>query len=135
MASILVVDDERGIREIAVRALVHHGHDAMAVSGGRAALGVVSDDHFDVILSDIHMPEGDGIELIRALRSRGIKARIIAMTGALHDLSIDLHRVWGSHGADEVIAKPFRIAELLQLIDRLVPAKDRYRSRPPEMVG
>lgn len=114
MARILVADDEESLRHFLSRALQARGHEVTAVGAGTEALDALSQARFDLLLSDVVMPELDGIAL--ALRvSRDYPALpIIMMTGFMsakaraEDLSTLVRRV---------VPKPFTLEEICRYVD------------------
>jgi two-component system, cell cycle response regulator CpdR len=81
MARILVVDDEEGIRTFLQILLKRAGHDVLAVASGREALSACRSDEFDVLLSDVTMPEIDGHELVRWVAAVSPYIKPILMSG------------------------------------------------------
>lgn len=115
MATLLLVDDEVSIRELLGEFLVSRGHRVVAVGHGREALAWLrrSGEMPEVILTDIAMPEMDGLELIAALRDLLPRVPVIAMSGSTTGGYLDLAcRL----GAQAVLAKPFRFQELERLL-------------------
>ena len=78
---ILVVDDDPAVRRTIASLLEIIGFHVIGVEGATAALALIASDRPDAILTDIHMAEGDGIELINAVRDQDLKIPIIAMSG------------------------------------------------------
>ncbi len=111
-ASILVVDDDRDVREILARALRAAGYDVCTAPDGRRALDAVARREIDLVIADLRMPELDGLSLVRELRA-GHDARdpaIILMSG-FDDRAA---RIGGFElGADDFVAKPIDTRELL----------------------
>lgn len=114
---VLVVEDDPDVRAALTRALSFEGYDvAIAEDGGRALEAVVGDPP-DVIVLDVMMPFVDGLETCRRLRARGDETPILMLT-ALGDVS---DRVDGlDAGADDYLAKPFALEELLARIRALL---------------
>ena len=110
---VLIVDDDRVLRSTLVEQLRAEGGfepiEAATAEAAMAALGV-PDARFDAILLDIALPDGDGRDLCASLRRQGVKVPIIMLTGA--DGEADVIRGLDA-GANDYIAKPFRIGELL----------------------
>jgi two-component system, OmpR family, response regulator MprA len=111
---VLVVDDERAIREMLAINLEHRGFEVRSTADGCAALAETRAWRPDAILLDAVLPKIDGITLLAELR-RITEAPILMVTGrnALADRVAGLQR-----GADDYIGKPFEMAELLARIDR-----------------
>lgn len=106
---VLVVDDDRAVRDSLVTALGRDGYDVLAADGGRSALAQVSSEALDAIVLDVAMPEPNGLEVCRQLRSRGDRTPILMLTA--RDLVED--RVAGlDAGADDYLIKPFALIEL-----------------------
>jgi DNA-binding response OmpR family regulator len=121
---ILVVDDEvRLTRQIAA-ALTEAGHDSTVVYNGEAAIDKPAQTSFDLIILDIGLPDLDGLEVLRRLRSRHVASRVLILTarGEVKD------RVTGLQlGADDYLAKPFAMQELLARVRAL---GRRYSEEP-----
>lgn len=81
MARILLVDDNADVRTGMRRALVRLGHEVVAAADGREALRALEGDPCELVITDINMPEMDGIELILALSERWPKVPVIAISG------------------------------------------------------
>ena len=115
--NVLVVEDDPDVRTALTRALSFEGYEvAIAEDGGRA-LEAVRQNPPDVIVLDVMMPFVDGLETCRRLRARGDETPILMLT-ALGDVS---DRVDGlDAGADDYLAKPFSLEELLARIRALL---------------
>jgi len=122
---VLVVDDDRAVRESLRRSLEFNGYDvALAEDGAQALAGIGTADP-DVVVMDVMMPRLDGIETTKALRSAGNDVPILVLTA--RDAVGD--RVEGlDAGADDYLTKPFALQELLArlraLLRRVVPQGD-----------
>lgn len=114
MARILLVDDEPMLRETLRIALSGAGHAVTVAQDGKAALAVLAKDaSFDVVVTDILMPETDGLEMIMRLRKDSGHVRIIAMSGGGRTRNMDMLDFASSFGADAVLAKPFLPKQLI----------------------
>jgi two-component system response regulator MprA len=106
---ILVVDDDAAVRRSLATALGRDGYDVVSADGGGAALAETSHATLDAIVLDVAMPDPNGLEVCRRLRSRGDQTPILMLTA--RDLVDD--RVAGlDAGADDYLIKPFALAEL-----------------------
>jgi two-component system response regulator MprA len=106
---ILVVDDDAAVRRSLATALGRDGYDVVSADGGGAALAQTSLASVDAIVLDVAMPDPNGLEVCRRLRSRGDRTPILMLTA--RDLVDD--RVAGlDAGADDYLIKPFALAEL-----------------------
>lgn len=119
MARILVVDDDASMRAL-VKKILLPDHEVVEAAGGEEALGVCRAHGADIVITDIIMPDRDGIETILEIRDRWPDTRIVAMSGGG---AIDPdERLADARllGADEVLRKPFGTAQLRQTIDYLL---------------
>ncbi len=112
---ILVVDDEESIREVVATMLETQGYRCTAVSNGRAALQHLEKDSLDLVLSDMVMPEMDGLKLLEWLRGHNDDIPIIMVT-AMHDLATALEAI--RRGAYDYILKPFEKDQLFLSVRR-----------------
>ncbi len=106
---ILVVDDEEAIREVVSTLLETQGYSCTVCSNGRLALDAFRKDSFDLVLSDIVMPEMDGLKLLAELRTDDPDVPVIMVT-AMHDIAIALEAI--RSGAYDYILKPFEKDQL-----------------------
>ena len=116
---ILVVDDERAVRESLRRALELEGYDVELAADGREALDVLESDgqQPDAVLLDVLMPEVDGLEVCRRLRRAGSRLPVLMLTARAEVEN----RVEGlDAGADDYITKPFALEELLARLRALL---------------
>ena len=112
---VLVVDDERGARMALEVPLRLSGYDVTAATCGREALTLGAGKRFDVVLTDIYMPDINGLEVVREFRRLSPDTKVIAVT-AQGSLEIALQAI--QEGAFDFIAKPFNIDEVLALVSR-----------------
>ena len=119
-ARLLIVDDDIQIGVSLVLLLRRHGYVADNVRNGRLALNYLSRHRVDIIVSDIFMPDYDGLELLRALHRVSPRPRLVAMTGNDHPTMPDMLRVAVQLGAERTIRKPFEADQLLQILDEMI---------------
>ena len=111
-ASVLVVDDEVGMRDTLTEILTDAGYRVRAAGDGRAALDRLREDHFDVVLMDVRMPGMDGVTTLEKIGPP--PPPVIMMTAyALED---QLRRAVASK-AYAVVHKPFGVPHLLRLVE------------------
>jgi DNA-binding NtrC family response regulator len=115
LEQILVVDDEEAIREVVSTMLESKGYRCTAVSNGRAAQEQVKRSTPDLVLSDMIMPEMDGIRLLDWLREYDPEIPVIMVT-AIHDISTALEAI--RRGAYDYILKPFEKDQLFLGVGR-----------------
>jgi len=112
---VLVVDDEEAIREVVTTLLEAQGYHCVACGNGRIALDAFRNDTFDLVLSDIVMPEMDGLKLLSELRMDDPDVPVIMVT-AMHDIAIALEAIRA--GAYDYILKPFEKDQLYLSVRR-----------------
>jgi DNA-binding NtrC family response regulator len=120
--SILVIDDEPALREILSRVLVDAGHRVTGAGNGMEASKALAAETFDVVLTDVIMPEKDGMQVISELRKKFPGTRIIAMSGGGHVSRDQYLKIAKGLGAHAVLEKPFANQQLLATIEGLVPS-------------
>jgi two-component system chemotaxis response regulator CheY len=119
MTRILAVDDSASMREMVRIALSAAGFEVTQAVDGQQALDLARQSTFDLVLSDVNMPEMDGIELIRALRAEsGYRHTPILMLTT--EASLDRKREGKEAGATGWIVKPFEPAELVATMKRVL---------------
>ena len=117
MGRVLLVEDDQGVRESLARALQFEGYEVTTAENGQVALTMMDGDAPDAMVLDVMMPEVDGLEVARRLRSRGDGTPILMLT-ARHEVS---DRVAGlDAGADDYVVKPFSLDELLARLRALL---------------
>jgi signal transduction histidine kinase len=118
---ILVVDDEANVREMVSKIVDLIGHEAVTTGSGREALEILKNEPFGIMITDIRMPEMDGFELMKAVRSHFPETYIICMTA--HGGSYTYTDVVGV-GATDYISKPFTIDEMRAKLSRVIREKN-----------
>jgi CheY-like chemotaxis protein len=120
MASIIVIEDDPGVRRVLLCTLQNAGHAVYAVDNGRDGLRAVTERHPDVVVTDIVMPDSDGLEVIRLLRSDHPGVRIIAISGGgmiCRTTYLELARLLGAH---LTLQKPVLPSDLVRAVEDLV---------------
>lgn len=116
MPSILLVDDDALVREALHKTLVRAGYDVEDASGGTAALQAYQRQPRDLVITDIIMADGEGLDTIRALRKLDAHVKIIAMSGGGGGKAADYLNLAAKFGAARVLAKPFSGTEVLAVV-------------------
>ncbi len=120
--AILIVENEASNRILIERVLSTRGYRCISATNGQEALDILDREHVDLILTDLSMPVLDGYRTTQLIRSRPHLATvpIVAVTAyALSDEGEAAKRI----GCTEYLTKPFKPRQLLELVDRLLPAK------------
>lgn len=127
MKKILIVDDDLTLRRILHNSLEQRGYQVISVGSGKDALARFSQDVPDIIVSDVSMPEMDGFEFCRQLRSQPSGKLIpFIFLSAKNELN---DRVQGhTIGADNYLTKPFEMKELLANIEALIERSRRVHA-------
>jgi len=117
---ILLVEDEKLIREGYKKLLELKGYQVTGATDGKKAIEELNHNNYDLIITDIQMPEMDGIEMISILEKRDILKKVIVIT-AYHDFGDDdlFHKLIKS-GVAGTLHKPFTLSELLQIIEKVI---------------
>ncbi len=115
MATVLVVDDDRDIRELVAMKLKLDGIEVLEAANGRIALDVLEQHHVDLVVLDLMMPVMDGIEACRAIREREEWKNLPIIMLTARAQSDDVELGFGI-GATDYVAKPFSPRELLSRV-------------------
>lgn len=117
MFKVLVVEDDRELRELFCRVLTRHGYIALEAGNGEEALNILDEEFIDVIISDIMMPVMDGYELVRSLREADISIPVLMITAK--DAFADMERGFLS-GTDDYMVKPVNVNEMVLRVGALL---------------
>ncbi|MCX5864800.1 MAG: response regulator [Deltaproteobacteria bacterium] len=120
MARILLIDDNYMVRESLTMLLTKAGHEVRTAENGRLALQLYQSLVFDLVITDIVMPEMDGLELIQEMKQRYPQVKIIAISGGGRCSPQDYLEIAGVLGVSSTIAKPFANQELLSRIEEVL---------------
>jgi CheY-like chemotaxis protein len=118
--SILVVDDEPGIRELLCLMLEAAGHTVVSAEDGIQAPKVLAAQPVQVVITDLLMPERDGLEFITEIRKKFPAVKIIAMSGGGHIARDSYLRIAKNFGAHVLLEKPFSQSGVLGAIDAVL---------------
>ncbi len=120
MANIILAEDDASMRSFLVRAIEKAGHQVVAVDRGTDALPLVASGNFDLLLTDIVMPEMDGIELAQRTSSLAPHMQVMFITGFA---AVALNRRNETPPGSKILSKPFHLKDLVGEIDRLFAAE------------
>ena len=115
MPHILVIDDSRSTLETVALMLVTAGHQVRCCADGKHAQQMMEHEAFDLVVTDIFMPEQDGLEIIREARRLQPKVPVLAMSGISGTL--DMLPVAQRLGACQLLRKPFSTTDLLAAVE------------------
>lgn len=120
MGRILVVEDDKAVRDLLREILERAGHDVMDASNGQEAITMYKASPADLIITNILMPEKEGLETIQELRRDHPEIKIIAISGGGQIGPSDYLDVAKRFGASRTFSKPFNRKELLEAVDELL---------------
>jgi DNA-binding response OmpR family regulator len=120
MPRILVIDDEQLLRSTVVMILTRAGFTVVEASDGQAGIAMFHKNPPDIVLTDIFMPNRDGIEIIKELKHSSPLTKIIAMTGGGKLRMMEIASAAQVLGADYVLDKPFDSESLLTAINAVL---------------
>ena len=122
MIRILLAEDDESMRLYLARALERVGYDVTAVDRGTAAVPLLENERFDLLLTDIVMPEMDGIELAQRAAEIAPDVRVMFITGFA---AVALKA--GRRAPDaKVLSKPFHLKDLVMEVDRMFQSEDQH---------
>jgi DNA-binding response OmpR family regulator len=116
MARILLVEDDGQIRAMLKMLLTSSGHDVWEAPSGKGVCDMHEQQRFDLVITDLVMPDIDGLEVIMALRSKDQNVRIIAISGAEDGRADSYLRIAQKLGAQRTLSKPFSNEEFLETV-------------------
>lgn len=115
----MIADDIAEIQQLVAQWLRGRGHSVACVSTGGDAIKLMDKEHFDLVIADVLMPEGDGLDVIRELKHKRISSRVLAISGGgKYMQAADCVKIAEGLGADAALLKPFDERQLLNGIDR-----------------
>ena len=120
MASVLVIEDERNLRNIVCSILRQAGHDVVEVEDGCEVTEEILNQDLDLVITDILMPEKEGIQTIIELHRNNPQLKIIGMSGGGMDGPEHYLDMAKEFGADDTLQKPFSKEKLLKTVDAVL---------------
>lgn len=112
MKTILIVDDEQGMREVLAEDLTYEGYTIHTAHSGKSGSELFKKHQFDLIISDLKMPDGDGRYLLREVRKMNLDIPFIIVSGFLENIEDELK----SLGVTHILRKPYKMTDLMKLI-------------------
>ena len=113
--NVLVVDDEEILRSLLEKILKKEGYTVHLAASGKEALRILEGNPVDIVVSDIKMPEMDGIELLKVVKENHPNVGVIMMTAYADTCSVKDALLLG---ADDYVTKPFKTVEICMIIER-----------------
>lgn len=133
--TVLIVDDENDLREIVASELEYLGSKVHQAENIREAMKLLETHKVDLVISDIRMPGGTGIDLLESIKKRGESAPAVVLITGFADITVEeaFHK-----GAEALLNKPFQLDELIKLVIRCtLPRSERFteESLPKYMIS
>lgn len=122
MAKILVIDDMEGIRQAIKNTLEGEGHDVTEAANGAEGQQAIEDSEFDLIITDMFMPEKDGFDIMTFARARNKTVPIIVISGGGAALTADWALTGAEAFASATIQKPFKSEVLIRTVTEQLEA-------------
>ncbi len=120
MADILLIDDDDAVRQVLRRLLEREGHGVRDAADGAAGLRLLDERRPDVVLTDVYMPEMDGIELLVAIQEAEPGLPVIVVSGGGFASADFVLEDAAQLGADAILSKPFERSVVLDTIRRVL---------------
>ncbi len=118
MATILIIEDEIVSRTLIKKYLKKAGYDTIEATNGAEAIKLFATEHIDLVITDIFMPEMDGLEFIRELKTSAPEIKVIAMSagGITNQPEVYVQSAI-AHGAFRGLLKPINVPELINTVE------------------
>ena len=117
MKRVLVIEDEQMVRDVCARILERAGYFVALAENGKEGLRLFNESPFDLVITDIFMPEMDGLEFIRQLRRIEPSVKLVAMSGGGRHEDFEALRPAMHMGAARILVKPFDKTDLLKVVE------------------
>lgn len=121
MARMIVIDDEPDLRNLLRLILESHGHQVEEAGDGREALSILRSRRFDVVITDVLMPEEDGVSVMKKIPMLQPNAKVLAISGGGPTMPADWSlKMMSMFGVDAALHKPFDEEDLIETVDGLL---------------
>ncbi len=120
---VLIVDDDEMVRDTTAMVLERNGYKTTVAAGGSQGLQECKSIPFDIIISDLFMPEMDGVEFIKTLKDQGIATPVITITGGARVAQANMSADALNAGAFMTLKKPFDKKQLLNALEKVLSGK------------
>lgn len=125
MARVMVIDDDEVVRMTLTLVLEKAGHEVVAAEDGRKGMALFKMNPADVVLTDIYMPNQEGLATIMALRRTCPAVKVVAISGGGANAGLDVLPVAEALGADRALRKPVNPKDLIAVIEALTTPTDK----------
>lgn len=122
MAVILVIDDDPQVLKLITMYLTRNGNEVVTAANGKLGIRLLESQHVDLVITDIIMPEQDGLEVLMWLKKQPTRPKVIAISGGSVSLDQGLMLKLASYSADRVFPKPVDYETLMGEVQRLLEA-------------
>ncbi len=122
MSKILVIDDDELFRQYLAALLERAGYQVRGLADGSGVADAIETERIDAVITDLSMPNVDGIEIVRYVKHQHPRLPIVAVTGGLLGSNDARGRVLSMLGADAVLSKPLDAESLLQMLSKTIDA-------------
>jgi CheY-like chemotaxis protein len=123
---VLVVDDEPDLRELVILELQEAGFQTLEAPNGKVAFEIVQKEQVDVVVTDVRMPGGGGVELLDEIKKRNPESPAVIMVTGFADLGVDEAF---DRGAEALISKPYHYDALIELTKQILTPRDEKYTR------
>ncbi len=115
--TVLIIDDDIAVRKFVTDLLIARGYKVISAVNGIEGLKIIQKEKVDIVVSDLIMPEKEGIETIKEIKSSNPEIKIVAMSGSIYkDTFLKAAKGIGAH---EIVHKPFRNDEIIEAIENV----------------
>lgn len=120
MPAILIIDDDDAVRLLLEDALTENGFDVVSAPSGVEGVEIAQTEHVDVVITDILMPDKDGLETLMELKKSCPHIKVLVISGSGEFLENSFLEMANKLGADASLAKPLDIKQLISTVSDLV---------------
>jgi DNA-binding NtrC family response regulator len=118
--TVLIVDDDKGIRELITQVLEREGFSTTSVENGESCLELLGKNKFDLLIIDIVLPGLGGMEILMNINNKYPKMRIIIISGMVATDSVVMRNLGSQFGASAILAKPLENKVLLREVKKVL---------------